>query len=625
MYPSSPSQTPHAGSLAAIWIGALRAFSIGFGLVHWVATAASMPSSPIGALETGAPAFVVLGPEALGLGSSPVDIQSLPDGRILVVSQEDLAFGDGVRWDTYHAVENEQPILSSVVVDDDGTLFTGIDGGFASIELIGDARWRLKPVLKLGEEIAAQNATLINVTSLADNWYWYGGNGTIVAWRPGRTPRKAGHLSGIDRIFNFENSVYVSDDSSGGLFRLTDNGSLDQVRPDDALVSSGITCATSFSKNRMLVGTGSSGVKLFDGVNMFPFGNSSLLGQGHRITDICSVGNGFFAAAIDSMGIAFFDRDGRMVQVLERTLDHRLARARKLCYSPNGVLWALLNDGVARIQFPSPVTNFDPLIPSGLKYAKPLRHDGLLWVFADGRALRGVYSKNNRLTGFVDETPPGSYLFTLTDIGGILLGANEEGIFSHEPDGWHMVLPGIRNARLGVARTDDDGICYVARGEYGTIRRVGDKLVAERNTLPGLGDSYGCVIDSTGAGWIELGTSLVGRCTWSDGRLSLETFGPSSGLDVNGWIEIYEFEGTARFHVSGHLYRYDEATHTFSEDQDLLRRLPQLALASGRPVEDSTGRLWCTGDDRDRPQVAQQRHRRIPPDQLFPHFLHPRG
>jgi len=39
------------------------------------------------------------------------------------------------------------------------------------------------------------------------------------------------------------------------------------------------------------------------------------------------------------------------VQVLDRSLDHRLARVQRLEYAPTGVLWALLNDGVARVQF----------------------------------------------------------------------------------------------------------------------------------------------------------------------------------------------------------------------------------------------------------------------------------
>src|ERR1700690_4069093 len=60
-----------------------------------------MPSAPPGVVETGAPSFVVMGPEALGLSSAPTDLHLLPDGRVLVISEHEVAFGDGVRWDTY--------------------------------------------------------------------------------------------------------------------------------------------------------------------------------------------------------------------------------------------------------------------------------------------------------------------------------------------------------------------------------------------------------------------------------------------------------------------------------------------------------------------------------------------
>ena len=71
-----------------------------------------MPSAPAGVIETGAPSFVVMGPEALGLSSAPTDLHLLPDGRVLVLSEHEVAFGDGVRWDTYLGEDDQQRIFS---------------------------------------------------------------------------------------------------------------------------------------------------------------------------------------------------------------------------------------------------------------------------------------------------------------------------------------------------------------------------------------------------------------------------------------------------------------------------------------------------------------------------------
>ena len=555
----------------------------------------AMKPAPEGAMETGAPAFVVLGPEALGLSSAPTDIKLLPDGRVFVVSQRDIAFGDGMRWHTFRAAQ-ELPPFSSVAVDTDGEIYAGIDGGFARIKLHEGSRWELETVLRLTEEVAAQNAALVYVASLPDDWYWYGGNGAIVSWRPGREPRNAGQMSGIDRIFTLGDTVFVSDEASGALFRLGGDNTMEHINAHSMLVSSGITCAIPFSPGKLLVGTGSTGLRLFDGEKFEPFGRPGLLGKGLRITDVCAAGDGYFAAAIDSLGIIFFDRDGRLVQVLERSLDHRLARVRQLLYSSTGVLWALLNDGVARVQFPSPASNFAPLVPSGLQFAAPMRHDGQLWLLADGRGMRGVYDEHGRLERFTDATPPGDYLFTLSEVDGSLFGCNEKGIYIHEKSGWRMILPGPVNARVGVATSKDGGFVYAARGEYGVIRRNGDIYSAERFPMPELSDTYGSHIDARGIGWVELGTSRVGRIDLTGELPSARIFGPDTGIKTTGWIEIYVLDGVARFHVSGHLYRFDDEQDAFIEDRELLARMPQLAIATGRPVTDNLGRLWYTVD-----------------------------
>jgi PAS domain S-box-containing protein len=170
------------------------------------------------------------------------------------------------------------------------------------------------------------------------------------------------------------------------------------------------------------------------------------------------------------------------------------------------------------------------------------------------------------------------------------------------------------NARLGVAHSTNDGIFYVARGEYGTIQRSGQVYSKRSVPAPDLGDSYGSEVDSQGIGWLELGTSRVGRLDPKDGSPSLQIFGPRDGI-TEGWVEIYQFDGIARFHLNSHLYRFDDAQRRFVEDRELLARFPQFA-AAGRPVTDRFGRMWYS-DNRtaqviDRSATGGNRPIRIP-------------
>ena len=51
--------------------------------------------------EAGTPPFAILSQESLGLSSKPTDLHLMPDGRILVVAPQELALGDGVRWEVF--------------------------------------------------------------------------------------------------------------------------------------------------------------------------------------------------------------------------------------------------------------------------------------------------------------------------------------------------------------------------------------------------------------------------------------------------------------------------------------------------------------------------------------------
>ena len=576
------------GCSACRWVLAL--LFIGAGGTAW-----AMPSAPAGIVESGVPSFVVLGPEAIGLSSAPTDLQLLPDGRILVVSQREIAFGDGVRWESFRGTDGDTGFVSAqVAVDGDGRIYAGANGQIARVDLSEDAHWHLTQATAVPADETLPSAALINVAVFPDTWYWYGGSGAIVTWRPGQKARITGHVAAIDRVMALDRQVFVSSQASGDLYRLGGDGSAIRVSPEGTLARDSVTCSAPFGPGQLLIGTSGNGLKIFDGTSFRNFETRGLLNSGRRITDVCPTDHGFFAAAVDTVGIVFFDREGHTVQVLDRTLDHRLARVQRLKFAANGVLWALLNDGVARVEFPSPLSYFEPLLASGLAYAKPLRHDGQLWLLADGRAMRAVYDAAGRLERFDEDTPAGRYLFTLSEVDGQLFATNEAGIFVREASGWTKIASGIANARVGIA-SSADGLLYVARNEYGWIQRTPAGYKIRRIPEPGLDQSYDTKTDQAGVVWLELGASRVGRIDLRHGAPTIEILGTRDGL-IDGWVQIFVFDGVARFNMPNHLCRFDETTHRFVEDRELLARFPEVTAWNGRPTTDAAGRLWFTAN-----------------------------
>ena len=569
--------------------------SVLMGLLGWaeLASARTISSADRDLVESGMPSFVVLGPEALGLSAAPTDFHIMADGRLLVIANREIAYGDGVRWQTFHSADDNVHVLTDkVAVAADGQIYAGVEGHIARVQFGDDGRWSLVPVVALPSKMGVGSAVLKYVTMLADTWYWNGGSGAIMAWKPGQTPEIIGKVGSIETIFSREKEVFVSNSSAGELFRLDPNSHQEiRISPPNVLANDGVTCSVPYAPGVLLTGTINSGLQLFNGVTSRPFLAGKVLGPGHRINGLCEISDGLYVAAVDTLGLFFFDREGRVIQALDRGQDHRLARIKSISYARNGVLWAVLNEGLARVAFPSAVSHFEPLLQSGVDYARPVRHGGRLWMICDGRALRGVYDGEGRLTHFEDYSPPGQFMSNLTDINGSLWAASNIGIYILKPDGWQSVALGIASAHLDLAAPRKEGVFYAAKGEIGWIRQGENGYMVERFSEPNLGEIYNGLEDQRGTVWLELGMSKVGRVDLSGAKPVLEMFGPEAGFSV-GWVGIYLWDREARFNLNNDRFRFDEGTRQFVKDTMLIERNPALAMAQGRPALDGLGRLW---------------------------------
>ena len=180
--------------------------SLSFFLIGNQGHSALLPAASPALVESGMPAFVVMGPEALGLSSAPTDLHLLSDGRLMVVSNREIAFGDGVRWQVFHSADDQAGVITDkVAVAEDGQIYAGIEGNIARVDFGIDGRWSLSPVVALPPNVGVRTAVLKNVLMLSDTWYWHGGTGAIMAWKPGQTARIVGKVGSIETIFSTYN------------------------------------------------------------------------------------------------------------------------------------------------------------------------------------------------------------------------------------------------------------------------------------------------------------------------------------------------------------------------------------------------------------------------------------
>lgn len=333
-------------------------------------------------------------------------------------------------------------------------------------------------------------------------WYWSEETGRVFTWNPGAPPVDITRLATSAVIFNVRDDLFASSISTGELLRLREGEARPEVvLEENDLFVDAITCSAPFSPTEVLVGTNGAGFMRFDGEKLTPF----VLHQGDfthaRIADICVVGEGLYAAAVDSQGIVFFNRTGRVLQMLDSSLDNRLGRASKLRYGSQGALWALLKDGIAKIGFPNPVSHFEPLIPGGLNFVRPIRYEGDLWLMADGDCLRAVY-EYGRLTSFERLQPEGRQVYWFGILDGQFYASTEIGFSRWTGSEWELLVTGIANAVVGPSQVPGRFI-FVGRGSTGIITLQTDgSAQLTRFDASDVGNGYAPHIDGRGHFWV---------------------------------------------------------------------------------------------------------------------------
>ncbi len=569
--------------------------------------------------ETGVPAFIIRSSSSLGLSSPPTDLQPLPDGRVVALAGRELALGDGTRWEVYRlAPEQSAASSSQMAIDASGAIYVGTPGAFDRITFGVDGFWRRETV-GAPPDPAFSPAT---VATVPGQWYWHGGDGTVCTWRPGIAPRELGKITDLERALVLGGTHYLSDRADGSFWRVTPTGLEPAISARTTNVSYTVTCGLDLGGGNLLVGTNRHGLQRFADGAILPYLPSGPLAGLNRINDLCATVPDRFAAAVDNVGLVFFDRDGRTVQMLDRSLDHRLARVRRLFFAPHGVVWGLLNDGVVQVEFPARLSHYEPLVSTALGFVQPFRFQGRLWLLCDGLAQRGVYDADGRLLRFEIDSPADEFLCSLSTATGTLLAGGRAGIFRREAAGWSLVVPGVSNAHL-VATPDPLGRwAFFAENSAGWLRPTGDTYEVRTVPAPGLGGVYGAIEDNEGRLWAELGTARSASLELVGDEIRVTRFEAADGL-AGGWVQLALLDGEIRANVGGRFLRLDPATRRFVPDLATIAAIPEAAAdLVGRPGVDALGRHWFGTSSRINLYERRGRgFRRL--EESFPPGLHP--
>ncbi|MBK1876146.1 hypothetical protein [Pelagicoccus mobilis] len=473
---------------------------------HLRAHVPRIDSAAPGVLEFGAPNFSVISKESIGLRSQPTDLRLLEDGRVLVVADRQLAFGDGIRWTVYEAALSETSARGRKVAIEDGEIYQAVEGGFGRVVFGEDGYWRLEQVADWLGVKGFDHPIPLYCETAGENWFWHNRSGSLLGWRLGEGVESYGGVyDSIAEVFTLGENIYVSDASRKELIEIT-RGPQGEVKDETAVWRSVfVTSSLSLESGEFLLGTNKAGLFRFDGEKMAPFEEVGRIAEKYRISGLARISEDYIAAAMEGYGVVFFDLEGKRIQSLGATLDHRLSRVSAIGGASFGTVWGIVPEGIFRVEMPSRFTRFEPLIGRGFTASQLYRHNGDLLISADDIILRGQYDDEKRLTGFKTESLPAGALRGIWAKHETLAYGMENGGYIWRGKKWERFAAG-KSFPMIIEETRKGEWLFRSENEIGWLRDVGGVLETTMYPVEGFGHFYSGRSVGPDEVWLELGT-----------------------------------------------------------------------------------------------------------------------
>jgi signal transduction histidine kinase/CheY-like chemotaxis protein len=350
-----------------------------------------------------------------------------------------------------------------------------------------------------------------------------------------------------------------------------------------------------YDERRVLIGTRSDGLYLYDGATAQPFQTEiDTFLRTQVVYRATALPDGTFAIATALGGLAIIDSGGRRLHLLDKAAGLRAEQVYFVAPDRNGALWLGLERGIARVEIPSPISVYGERanVVSGVSAIQ--RFNGDLYI-ATGLGVARLMPRSQGVRGSAPETRwaeftllPGMagqawWFVSINDLGPtpmLLMAGGLDGLFRVERDRAVPLLPDDTTARpmvLHRSRRDPTRV-WVGHFDGFSSIRWRDGRWENEGRIDLLDEVRSIFEDDDGRVW--LGTQATGvlrldfRSDAADpsGRPTrqpgVERFNEAHGLPP-GLVAVQPVGTTASFTGVDGFYRFDDGRGAFVKDDTL--------------------------------------------------------
>ncbi len=527
---------------------------------------------------------------------------------------------DGSAWRTIPT--RAKTVVRSLAKGNDGRIYVGAKNEFGYLAPDAAGQMRYVPLEDLVDPAQRSFSDVWNVLPAQDGVYFstrdylfrYDGR-TVRSWKSDSTFTFAWKIHG--RIYLYERGVGPVVLGERGLTPLPGADRFAKILVNFMVPWGG--------GDSILLGTTRDGLFLFDGSSFQPFPTDA---EGDLAKCVVShgvvLGDGSLAVSSLHGGCFIFDRQGRLLLHLDRQDGLQEEFVNKLYVDARSRLWLALNRGIARVEWPSPITTFGE--ESGLEGTVNTlaRHDGVLYAGTS----KGIFRLERRSSRpepppSADEVPrpePGP-LWRFRRVGalrpqvwgflsrsGSLLVACSYGVVEIKGDSTAIVLKGgaDRDAFSLLPSRNDPSRIYVGLASGLAVLRRSGQVWREQGRVREIKGEVRTLVEMED-GTLWLGTTSMGvyhltfPAGW-DGRGKvpepvLDAYGTGQGLPAMGHNFVRGLSSGLVVTTHRGFYRFNAFAKRFEPD-------PRFAgLFAGGPryldavTEGPDGRIWMFAAD----------------------------
>jgi class 3 adenylate cyclase/ligand-binding sensor domain-containing protein len=352
--------------------------------------------------------------------------------------------------------------------------------------------------------------------------------------------------------------------------------------------------------------TANNGILLYDGKNLHKVNNklNDIL-KTLNVTTVIKLDNGYMAIGTQSSGIFIADENLNIIKIIDESLGLLDNNIRSLMVDKDGSIWAGLNYGISKIDYPYCITFFDKSL--GIKgTVQKIYKDGENLYLATSLGILKYIDDGNDKFYFKKIFPINDNVWDLMNYHGNFLVATDHGVVIANGESIKLISNELDKSLVLYESKLFAGRIFIGLDNgLASIKYDHGKFVYE-GRIEGINYRVRSILE-TDDGKLWVSYDKASRIDFSKGFSNhppVETYDKSEKIKKDfSTILTCKINGKILFGTSIGLFSFNEKLKMFQYDSTLGKRFCDTSHEASAIIEDKKGNIWVSSEFRYGPLI----------------------